>query len=235
MDGKNVFDFVDPDILANLQKLEDEEDAIRDRMEEDNDDNDSDESSELSEDLVEAHEEVMENKVTIRSKHKLVTGSQLPRKVRDLTATEKFMTNIRTDKSEAINELKMLSQKKRRETKDRLKKHLLNESTNKNDDEEMEDDEYDNNLEEMMDLDGTEEKVVKKFKKSKLSPEEEAAQKRKERIEHQKQEAVERMQRKIQKGWNRESRVNESDRKIGSKLPKHLNTGKRGIGKNDRR
>jgi len=43
------------------------------------------------------------------------------------------------------------------------------------------------------------------------------------------------MKNKIQKKWNRSARVNDADRQIGSKLPRHLNSGKRGIGKTDRR
>jgi nucleolar GTP-binding protein len=227
MDGKNVFDFVDPEILAKLEKLEVEEDEIRQKMAE-NDEMDEDESDELSEDLIEAHEEVMENKKAIRQKHQLVTGSQLPRKVRDLTATEKFMETIRTDKQEALSNLKMLSQKKRRETKERLKKSLLNESMQQSDDQDEDEDDYD-----MMDVEDNQ--PVKKFKKIKLSPEDMEELKKKEKIEHQKQLTVERMKRKIQKSWNRDARVDEADRKIASKLPKHLNSGKRGVGKTERR
>ena len=225
MDGKNVFDFVDPDILAKLERIEQEEEEFRNKMNEE--DMVDEESEELSEDLIEAHEEVMENKKTIREKHSLVTGSQLPRKLRDLTATEKFMEKINVEKKEALSNIKMLSQKKRRETKERLKKSLLNESMRSDlNDEDEEDDDF-------MEID--EDQPIKKFKKSKLSAEEIEEQKKKEKIEHQKQMTVERLKRKIQKGWNRESRIDDTDRKIASKLPKHLNTGKRGIGKTQRR
>jgi len=115
MDGKNVFDYVDADILEKLEKLEEAEEEIRNKMQlEDVEDN---ESSDLSEDLIEAHEEVMKNKKLIREKHQVVVGSQLPRRVRDLTETEKFMDKIRTDKQEGSNELKLLAQKKKKNTK----------------------------------------------------------------------------------------------------------------------
>jgi len=65
MDGKNVFDFVDPEILEKLARLEQEEEEERNKMEVEDDD---DESSDLSDDLIEAHEEVMENKSIIRKK-----------------------------------------------------------------------------------------------------------------------------------------------------------------------
>jgi len=160
MDGKNVFDYVDADILEKLEKLEEAEEEIRNKMQlEDVEDN---ESSDLSEDLIEAHEEVMKNKKLIREKHQVVVGSQLPRRVRDLTETEKFMDKIRTDKQEGSNELKLLAQKKRRTQKERLKKSLLNETKN----DEESDEEGD-----MMDIDELENdgENVKKFKKAKTN------------------------------------------------------------------
>jgi len=160
----------------------------------------------------------------------LVTGSQLPRKVRDLTATERFMDNLRTDKQEGSKELRLLSQKKRRGEKERVRRNLLNETTIAEEDE----DDMDDAENALMDIDdGTQ--VAKKFKKAKLTPEQLAELARKEKIETHKQVVVQRMKNKIQKKWNRSARVNDADRQIGSKLPKHLNTGKRGIGKTDRR
>jgi len=166
MDGKNVFDYVDADILQKLEKLEREEDEIRNKIsvDEDDEDDSGDESSEISEDLIEAHDEVMENKRIIRKKHKLVTGSQLPRKVRDLTATEKFMVNLRTDKQEGVKELKLLSQKKRRSEKEKLKRNLKNETTMINDSDEDGDDLENACMDVDDDMNDT--KHVKKFKKS---------------------------------------------------------------------
>ena len=80
----------------------------------------------------------MENKSIIRRKHQLVTGSTLPRKVRDLTATERFMDNLRTDKQEGSKELKLLSQKKRRGEKERLRNNLHKEVTLSEDEEDYE-------------------------------------------------------------------------------------------------
>ena len=190
---------------------------------------DSDEeSSELSEDLLEAHEELVENKKTIKRKHQLVVGNQLPRKVRDLTASEKFMEHIRTDKQEGLTELKTISKKMRRETKDRLKRNLINETKG------IEEDEYEEDNDDMMDIEMQDPDVVKPKKKKRVEEKSEEA-KLKEKIEKQKQLVVERMKRKIQKKWSNNCRVNDADRQIGSALPKHLNTGKRGIGKTERR
>jgi len=208
MDGKNIFDYIDPDIMDKVEQLEREEDEIRNRMLED-DDNEDEQSEELSDDLLEAHDEVMENKKIIRRKHKSVVGSQLPRKVRDLTQTEKFMDQIRTDKQEGLKELRALSGARRRDRKDKLKQYL---QKNKK---ELEDEAASD--EDMMDVDEVNTKAQKK------------------KLEEHKKAVVERMKRKIQKKWNRVSRVNDADRQIPSRLPKHLNSGKRSNGKTDRR
>ena len=56
MDGKNVYDFVDKDILKKVEALEAEtEENNNNWMGLDDDDDNDEESSELSEDLVEAH------------------------------------------------------------------------------------------------------------------------------------------------------------------------------------
>jgi hypothetical protein len=94
------------------------------------------------------------------------------------------------------------------------------------------DDDEDND--DMMDIDLEEEGVKKPNKKKKveeMSPED----KLKEKSEKQKQVVVERMKRKIQKKWSNQSRVNDADRQVGCAMPRHLNSGKRGIGKNERR
>jgi nucleolar GTP-binding protein len=207
MDGKNIFDFIDPDIMEKIEQLEREEDEIQNRMVDDDDQEEA--SEELSEDLLEAHEEVMENKKLIRKKHKSVVGSQLPRKVRDLTQTERLMDKIRTDKQEGLKELRALSGQRRRDRKEKLKVYLQKNKKDLEEEAASDDD--------MMDVDEVNKKALKK------------------KDEEHKKAVVERMKRKIQKKWRRVSRVNDADRQIPSKLPKHLNTGKRGIGKTDRR
>lgn len=209
MDGKNIFDYVDPDIMAKLERLEVEEEEIQKRMMENEDMNDDDESSELSDDLIEAHVEVMENQKIIRKKHRSVIGTQLPRRIRDLTQTERFMDKIRTDKQEGSRNLREMSMNRRKDRKDKVRKMLLNQSKVEEEDEMEVDDEETNRMKELMT--------------------------RKKKDEAHKQQVVERLKRKIQKKWSRESRVNEADRQVGCKLPRHLNSGKRGIGKTDRR
>ena len=216
MDGKNVFDFVDKDILAKVEALErEEEEGMKDMVDDDEED-EKDESSDLDEELIEAHEKVMENQKIIKERHQLVKGAKVPKTLTGDTATEKFMEEVRPDFKEKTQEVKLLSQKMRREQKDKLRNSLKKEAGVGKEDAENIDDE------DLMDID--EEGPVKK---KKISPEEEL----KIKVAKQKQKTIERMKRKIQKGWNREARVDEADRKIGDKKPKFLNTGHRGIGK----
>jgi len=77
--------------------------------------------------------------------------------------------------------------------------------------------------------------IRNKKRRKAMSEEDKLREKQKERLEEQKMKTVQRMKNKIQRNWNRQARVNDADRQIQSKLPKHLNTGKRGIGKTDRR
>jgi len=64
----------------------------------DEDDEESSDNEGIDDELRNLHTEVMENKQRIRIRHESVVSSQLPRRVRDLTETEKFMEKLRVDK-----------------------------------------------------------------------------------------------------------------------------------------
>ena len=228
MDGKNVFDYVDPDILKKLEKLEREEEKyLRSQNVDMDDEDDDEESSDLSEDLIEANEQVLKDVKTIRKKHELTKNSQLPRRVRGLTESEKFMQEIRSEKKEIYENMNLLAVKSTRDRKDKLRSKLIKES--KKDDSEDDEEEGED---EAMDV----EEDYKPTKKRKFESEEQKLEaKRREELENARKVTVQRMKNKIQKTWNRQARVNDADRQIPSKLPKHLNSGKRGIGKTDRR
>lgn len=215
MDGKNIFDFIDKDIQQKVEKLEqEEEERMRGQMEE-NLDVDL-EDSDLDEEMLDVHDDMMENVDKIKTMHKNVKKSQLPRKVRGLTFTEKFMTELRTDTQENTEKLQLLSLKKRQEEKEKTRKQLGKFARLRDEDIPSEDDELD------MEIDGE------------RRPRTEEKRKREAESKH-KEKVIQRIKDKIQKKFNREGRVNEADRMIGTKLPRHLNTGKRGIGKTDRR
>ena len=221
MDGKNVFDFVDKDILKKVQELEKEEEEILNREDKglglDNDENmdDGEESSELSEDLIEAHDKLMQDLKTIKERHKLVKKSKLPSRLVGESATDKFMAEVRPDLKAKSEKIKLLSHKMRREQKDKVRNNLKKDAGIGEDMDEDSD---------VMDIEEEEPKVVKK---KKISEKESA------KVTHEKNKIVQRLQKKIQKKFDKNLQINETDRRIDSKKQKFFNTGKRGIGKTD--
>ena len=117
---------------------------------------------------------------------------------------------------EDVNKLRESSTSRRNEEKEKTKRSLLRQTRLKAEDFSDSDDDVD------MDMD--DEKRMKRDEKIK-----------KQKEEIMKKEVAQRMMDKIQKKFNREGIINETDRRVGTKLPIHLNTGKRGIGKTDRR
>jgi len=109
------------------------------------------------------------------------------------------MDKLRTDKQEGSNELKLLSQKKRRSEKEKLKRNLLRETTK-----DISDDEDGEDMDGMnIDDENNTSQIKKKFKKRKITPEQEKELKRKEKEAEHNDALVERMKRKIVKNWNR--------------------------------
>ena len=228
MDGKNVFDFVDKDILKKVEALEREEEEILNKEDRglglDDDENEirkidlrnNLDSSELSEDLIEAHEKLMKDLKTIKERHKLVKKSKLPSRLVGESATDKFMGEVRPDLKAKADKLKLISHKMRREQKDKVRNNLKKDAGIEEDDK-MED------IDEM-DIDEENQKTIKK---KKISDKESA------KVIHEKNKIVQRLQKKIQKKFDKNLQINETDRRIDSKKPKFFNTGKRGIGKTD--
>ena len=221
MDGKNVFDFVDKDILKKVQELEKEEEEILNREDKglglDNDENmdDGEESSELSEDLIEAHDKLMQDLKTIKERHKLVKRSKLPSKLVGESATDKFMAEVRPDLKAKAEKIKLLSHKMRRDQKDKVRNNLKKDAGIGDMDE----------ISDEMDIEEEEDQKI--VKKKKISEKESA------KVTHEKNKIVQRLQKKIQKKFDKNLQINETDRRIDSKKQKFFNTGKRGIGKTD--
>ena len=222
MDGKNVFDFVDKDILKKVEALEKEEEEIAQRgdMGLDDDENnmdDGEESSELSEDLIEAHEKLMKNVKTIKERHKLVKRSKLPSRLVGESATDKFMNEVRPDLKEKAEKIKLISHKMRRDQKEKMKSNLKKDAGIDEEDDKISDSDE-------MDIEEENQKTVKK---KKISEKESA------KVVHEKNKIVQRLQKKIQKKFDKNLQINETDRRIDSKKPKFFNTGKRGLCKTD--
>ena len=224
MDGKNVFDFVDKDILKKVEALEKEEEEIAQRgdlgLDEDEDNNnmdDGEESSELSEDLIEAHEKLMKNVKTIKERHKLVKRSKLPSRLVGDSATDKFMSEVRPDLKEKAEKIKLISHKLRRDQKQKMRSNLKKDAGIDEEDDKISDSDE-------MDIEEENQKTVKKKKIS---------DKKSEKVIHEKNKIVQRLQKKIQKKFDKNLQINETDRRIDSKKQKFFNTGKRGLGKTD--
>ena len=224
MDGKNVFDFVDKDILKKVEALEKEEEEIAQRgdlgLDEDEDNNNMDEgeeSSELSEDLIEAHEKLMKNVKTIKERHKLVKRSKLPSRLVGDSATDKFMSEVRPDLKEKAEKIKLISHKLRRDQKEKMRSNLKKDAGIDEEDDKISDSDE-------MDIEEENQKTVKKKKIS---------DKKSEKVIHEKNKIVQRLQKKIQKKFDKNLQINETDRRIDSKKQKFFNTGKRGLGKTD--
>ena len=126
------------------------------------------------------------------------------------------MQKIRWDKGELGT--KFLTQKSKRE--DFIKKRK-NTMSQKNSMIQSEKDNYDID----MDLNINDEDYANKVK----------ILENKKKDDAQKKLVVERLKRKIQKKLSRDARVDGADGRVGSYLPKHLNSGHRGIGKTDYR
>ena len=223
MDGKNIYDFVDKDILQKVEALEQEEQEIINNKEmgldddEGMNDDEDEESSELSDDLIEAHDKLMKNVKTIKERHKMVKRSRIPARLGGQTATDKFMEEVRPDLKAKAEKVKLLSHKLRRDQKDKLRNNL------KKDAGVTEEDEKDEDLEDM-EIDEQNQKTVKKKKIN---------EKESVKVKQEKNKIVQRLQKKIQKKFDKNLQINESDRHIGDKKPKFFNSGKRGIGKTD--
>ena len=222
MDGKNVYDFVDKDILKKVEALEKEEELLNNKgldLEDDDNmkDDDGEESSELSDDLLEAHEKLMKNVKTIKERHKMVKKSRIPVRLGGGTATDKFMEEVRPDLKAKAEKVKLLSQKLRREQKDKLRNSLKKEAGVNEEDEKVEEDDE-------MDIDEENQNTKKKKKVS---------EKESVKVKQEKNKIVQRLQKKIQKKFDKNLQINETDRRIGDKKPRFFNSGKRGIGKTD--
>ena len=208
--------------MKKVEALEQEELIIKEKglgLDDDEDmkDDDKEESSELSDDLIEAHEKLMKNVKTIKERHKLVKKSRIPSKLGGSSATDKFMEQVRPDLKEKAEKIKLLTHKLRREQKDKLRNNL------KKDAGITDEDDKDVDLEEM-EIDEENDKTVKKKKIS---------EKESIKIKKEKNKIVQRLQKKIQKKFDKNLQINETDRRIGDKKPKFFNSGKRGIGKTD--
>ena len=184
MDGKNIADFVDPDILEKLTKLEEEEDALMNNAVVEMDE-------EIDPDLISANKEIKGKIAIERLKHKLTRQSRKisinAKKRNQKTVEKKSIARISKNKSEDGN-MEIESEVNTERTRSKSKARDLTRSRSKG---------------------------IQEYK-----PE---------------SKAIMRMTKKIQKGFRMNASQGVTDRRVTDSKPKHLYSGKRGVGKTDRR
>ncbi|KAM7515303.1 hypothetical protein LguiA_004886 [Lonicera macranthoides] len=220
LDGHNVYDFVDPDILQRLEELEREEGL---RQEQDGEDDDVEMGTDLTPEEKEALAEIRKKKSLLIQQHRIKKSTAesrptVPRKFdKDKQFTSKRMgrqlKSVGLDPSLAIERARSKSRGRKRER-----------SIDRDD---------------AMDIDG--EQSNKKRLRTSISrsrsvsrPPHEVVPGEGYRDSAQKMKAMV-LAKQSSKKRNKDARRGEADRVIPTLRPKHLFSGKRGKGKTDRR
>ncbi|EIN11211.1 GTP binding protein 4 [Punctularia strigosozonata HHB-11173 SS5] len=228
MDGKNVADFIDPDIEEKLEALEREEERLQAEgfYDSESDMWDSDDEREAVE-----FRDSLEKKIASQSVKKgMKNTARLPRTagLRTLSDMTAALTKAGLDPSRIEERATMIAKMKGAERKRKR-------------DDAMDIDEDDEDDGEWMDVDGAERAPTKR---AKGNAGEVVAQNKREpksnrqlagmRDQAQAEKAV-KLRNLGQRERNRQAKAGESDRAIKTKMPKHLFAGKRKMGKTNRR
>eukprot|EP01095_Lingulamoeba_sp_RSL-Kostka_P000569 TRINITY_DN1084_c0_g1_i3.p1 TRINITY_DN1084_c0_g1~~TRINITY_DN1084_c0_g1_i3.p1 ORF type:complete len:669 (+),score=262.39 TRINITY_DN1084_c0_g1_i3:153-2159(+) len=204
--GKNVADFIDPDIEDLLDELEREEDE-RLRLLQAQIEEDDELGFELSEEDQALIELIREEKNIKKQKHfvnKSVNSSALPRiaKSRERTPAKikEHLESIGIDPSMMLEEVRSRSKSK---SKSRGRSKSLD--------------------------------IVLGKKRKRIENEHSLSMSEKGLRNVKQRKLADKMEKEGQRKWNKGGKAGEADRRIVQKLPKHLFSGKRGVGKTDRR
>ena len=227
LDGHNVYDFVDPDILLRLEELEREEGL---REEEEEDDDFEMDGKELTPEEKEALAEIRKKKSLLIQQHRIKksTAESRPSVPRKFDKDKKFTTkrmgrqlsSLGLDPSMAIDRARSKSRGRKRER-----------SVDRGD--------KDNGDAMDMDMDQPNKKLrlrsmSRPRSRSRSRPPSEVAPGEGFKHSAQKVKAI-KLGKKSAKKRNKDARRGEADRVIPTLKPKHLFSGKRSIGKTDRR
>lgn len=204
MDGKNIADFVDPDILEKLDALEQEETerlALEEAMLELDQNG---ENLELSPEDRAILKEIRERKIKRRKAHSREKGKNAPIVPHkhisgSVDQFEKHLNDIGLDSESAVSRARKRSRSQSRGRSLSTERGL-----------------------------STERSKSRGASRSK-TPNEEGFKNKKQKV------LAEKHKRSTERLRNRQAKQGEADRRIISKLPKHLFAGKRGAGKTDRR
>eukprot|EP00244_Chara_vulgaris_P008189 TRINITY_DN3137_c0_g1_i1.p1 TRINITY_DN3137_c0_g1~~TRINITY_DN3137_c0_g1_i1.p1 ORF type:complete len:454 (+),score=142.89 TRINITY_DN3137_c0_g1_i1:3-1364(+) len=236
VDGHNVADFVDPDIMLRLEELEREEEAKEGEEEDDDENSMSDDVDDLTPGEQEALAAIRKKKkemVTVHRRKKTVAdnNSVLPRKFDregkfTVDRMQKHLTEMGIDPTAAIARARSRSVSRRGRKRDRSEAPM-----------EVDSDEENGGGGEAMELDGGQAKKRRKLRsvsRSRGPLEIKALPGDGFKDTPQKIKAF-KLERKSQKKRNKDARIGEGDRRIFDLKPKHLLSGKRSTGKTDRR
>ncbi|KAL1941919.1 hypothetical protein VTO73DRAFT_6449 [Trametes versicolor] len=235
MDGKNIADFIDPDILEKLEALEREEEKLEAEgfYESGSDMFDSDDEREA----VQAKSDREHKLVSQNTKKAMKNRALLPRTagLRSITELSSSMTKAGLDPSRITERAEMLAKvagakRKREREEDEAMAAAMEE------DESGEEGEGD-----WMDVDGQEAPKIKRKKANSgaVVAKHPRAPKTNRQLSGMRDEAQSSKAVKLrnlgQRERNYQAKAGEGDRAIKTKMPKHLFAGKRKMGKTDRR
>jgi len=206
MDGKNIFDFIDPEILNNLEKLEKEEEMLlkaeMDRM--------TDEFRVLDPEIEEAYRDIKSKRTLMKLEHKMNKRSTIK--------TRRAPVEVLKKDLEEKGFLDKIGNKVLKGRKGKPLERIAAEA-----------------LDEMEIEDGKGRSSSKgKFDRKMRSVSRTRAVGYQKEMTPQ-EEDMDRLRAKIERSWRNLGRKGPGDRRVETDRPEHLFSGKRGIGKNDRR
>jgi len=210
MDGKNIADFVDPDILEKLDQLEREESERLQNEEGDEDDDDDGDDLDLTEEDRIILSAIQDRKIKARKAHSLEKGkntSALPHKHKtgEVNQFEDHLLELGIDPASAVARARSKSRSKSRGRKRTDRSEGPNSESR------------------------SVSRSASRGASRPKTPHQEGFKNKKQKVEAIKKG-------KVSEGIrNRQAKQGESDRRITTKLPRHLFAGKRGAGKTDRR
>jgi nucleolar GTP-binding protein len=221
VDGKNVADFVDPDIMEMLERLEKEEEEREIRLMEEEQ---PEEIYQLDEADIQTLNQIREAKALRRLEHSVERGKNAP------PLPRKFQANNITDFESTLQELGINPEKAIERVRGRSRSRERSRVR----------------LSDMdgADVDGDDTQVGEKRGRSQTRSVSRSKSRERSRSKtpsemglsgEKQKELVDRLIRKSQKKRNKMAKVGEADRTIPTTMPKHLFSGKRKKGKADRR
>ncbi|RYP49131.1 hypothetical protein DL768_005128 [Monosporascus sp. mg162] len=214
-DGKNVYDYIDPDIDAKLQALEEEEERLEAEgfYESDEELDDAEEADiQVKAELIREKQALIRNEAKMRKS--LKNRAIIPRKAmkRPLSELEEALDVLGVDTQEL--QLRDRAETSTGRGRSLSRSRLGTEDSN------------------AMDVDTPRERLRSKSR-ARSQP---ATNRREDGIQDMEMRTkVEKQAKLAQRKMNRMARQGEADRHIGASLPKHLFAGKRTIGKTSRR